>query len=363
MLRNTLAAPVAGALLSVASPSPSSTLPVTPKVDSARYLSQTLQLYPRYIHDVPQVTALPTEVAEQRRIRLGDGTGTTYAAAAIGLRRPCRVSVFFDDCVGATHLESLQSILEAARPREEQAKQEVERLYRESADLRRRWSEDTGRWCRRKIELRKYIQILTRQLPSSANGVMLPIVPNDTPPSIYATNASLSQPPSPFPGLAPESQLPTQPQSPASHSHPGSQPPGSIHGPLSPFTQQGFPIVHSWHQRMQRGQERWPCLLQLLHILQYSAVTTFSVVVTAVFWVPLHPLPLSLPPLWRVHPDEKELPWVMLALVATAIHCAIKERTDGTCTPGLFTVYWQTSIPLLIQLLGIPDIDLSLMLI
>ncbi|KZP06900.1 hypothetical protein FIBSPDRAFT_902460 [Athelia psychrophila] len=64
-----------------------------------------------------------------------------------------------------------------------------------------------------------------------------------------------------------------------------------------------------------------------------------SVIVTAAFWLPLHPLPLSLPPLWRVHPDEKELPWVMLALVATVIHCAIKERTDGTCTPGLFTVY------------------------
>ncbi|KZP08974.1 hypothetical protein FIBSPDRAFT_250029 [Athelia psychrophila] len=50
-------------------------------------------------------------------------------------------------------------------------------------------------------------------------------------------------------------RLPAQQQPSASRSHPGSQAPGSIIGPFSPFTQQAFPIAHCRHQHMQRGQE------------------------------------------------------------------------------------------------------------
>ncbi|KZP32099.1 hypothetical protein FIBSPDRAFT_1037188 [Athelia psychrophila] len=88
-------------MLSVENSSSSSTMPIMPKMDLRqiypRHLSHTRATHPPrlhaqqlmglrgYSHDVPQVTALPTEVAEQRRIRLGGVTGDTCAAAHIGL--------------------------------------------------------------------------------------------------------------------------------------------------------------------------------------------------------------------------------------------------------------------------------------
>ncbi|KZP10156.1 hypothetical protein FIBSPDRAFT_220943 [Athelia psychrophila] len=83
---------------------------------------------------------------------------------------------------------------------------------------------------------------------SYANGAVLPVVTNDIPSSVYGATSSPSQPPS-QPStrfstvFAAPSRPPTQPQSSASHSHPGSpQVPGSILSPLSPFTQQRFPL-------------------------------------------------------------------------------------------------------------------------
>ncbi|KAF7979324.1 hypothetical protein HWV62_42731 [Athelia sp. TMB] len=177
-----------------------------------------------------------------------------------------------------TQLASLRGALEAARLREEKAKQDVERLHRECADLRWRWSEDAGRWSRREMELQNYIQMLTRQLHVYAsatapdqqlqmtspavypNGAVLPGIPSAIPASVYAASSSHSQPSSPGPiserhlHSQSSSQPSTQPQSPASHSHPGSPlVPGSILGPLSPFTQQNFPA--SQFPSMQRGAE------------------------------------------------------------------------------------------------------------
>ncbi|KZP28053.1 hypothetical protein FIBSPDRAFT_947960 [Athelia psychrophila] len=186
-----------------------------------------------------------------------------------------------------TQLASLRGALEAARLREEKGKQEVERLHRECADLRWRWSEDAGRWSRREMELQNYVQMLTRQLHAYASvvaadpqlqmsppagyapGAMLPPVPTGIPPSVYAAASAHSHSQPPSPGRAPDAQLPsqpsqplsrppTQPQSPTSRSHPGSpQVPGSILGPLSPFTQQAFPLAHFPHQHplVPRGQE------------------------------------------------------------------------------------------------------------
>ncbi|KZP08531.1 hypothetical protein FIBSPDRAFT_261637 [Athelia psychrophila] len=96
---------------------------------------------------------------------------------------------------------------------------------------------------------------------SYANGAVLPLVPNDIPPSIYGATCSPSQAPCRSSAgvstvfVAP-SRPPTQPQSSASHSHPGSpQLPGSILRTLSPFTQHALPIAHFQHQHAQRDRE------------------------------------------------------------------------------------------------------------
>ncbi|KZP06615.1 hypothetical protein FIBSPDRAFT_876343 [Athelia psychrophila] len=107
------------------------------------------------------------------------------------------------------------------------------------------------------MELYNYIQVRTRQLradpsdvtdlqrqmsppASHANGVVLPTAAKGVSPRVYAATSSHSQPPFPLSTRVaitqlpsqPPSRPPTQPRPSASRSHPGSQAPGSILGPL-----------------------------------------------------------------------------------------------------------------------------------
>lgn len=70
-----------------------------------------------------------------------------------------------------TQLASLRGALEAARLREEKARQDVDRLSRECADLRWRWGEDAGRWSKREIEVSYFAR--DRQT-IEAEGLIIP---------------------------------------------------------------------------------------------------------------------------------------------------------------------------------------------
>ncbi|KZP07802.1 hypothetical protein FIBSPDRAFT_277804 [Athelia psychrophila] len=161
---------------------------------------------------------------------------------------------------------------------EEQAKQEVERLHQECTDLRWRRSEDAGSRSRREMQLPNHIQMLTRQLRAdpSADTVdpyfQMFLQPATQTGSCYSSCRTTSYPASmlqlpltPSPLSVSSARVVITLAAPALRRNPNYPPhilitgspqlPRSIPGSLSPFTQQAFPIAHSQHQALQRGQE------------------------------------------------------------------------------------------------------------